>query len=425
MFRQISRSALPVFLALAAANAAPPMRPFPQHTTYAAGTIKPNHLPQAALDEAARNFYASWKKTYLVPANESGQFYVLDDEESRKGGDAGGLTTSEGHGYGMLITAFMAGSDPQARELFDGLCRYFRGNPSHNNKHLMAWRQFNGNGKSRDESEDSATDGDLDIAQALLLADAQWGSAGPINYRAEARTLIAAIKRDEINREQWATKLGDWASPDDDKFNGTRPSDFMPDHFRSFAAATGDADWQKVIDTSYRLIGAMQANFSPTTGLIPDFIIHLDKTPTPASGKFLEGKHDGHFYFNSCRVPLRLGLDFLLQGEPRAKVALEKMNAWIKADTGGRADKVCAGYQLDGKPTSKSDRSLAFTACFGVGAMTDAAHQPWLNELWDCTVATDSPDDRYFGRTLKMLCLIAMSGNWWSPGGESAVNSSQ
>jgi hypothetical protein len=47
--------------------------------------------------------------------------------------------------------------------------------------------------------------------------------------------------------------------------------------------------------------------------------------------------------------------------------------------------------------------------------MTDTAHQSWLNALWDYTVQTDSPDDRYFARTLKMLSLIAMSGNWWSP----------
>jgi hypothetical protein len=32
-------------------------------------------------------------------------------------------------------------------------------------------------------------------------------------------------------------------------------------------------------------------------------------------------------------------------------------------------------------------------------------------------MTTDSQDDRYFGRTLKLLSLIAMSGNWWGPGG--------
>ena len=46
----------------------------------------------------------------------------------------------------------------------------------------------------------SATDGDLDIAFGLLLADKQWGSAGAINYLAEARKVIAAIKMFEMNQ---------------------------------------------------------------------------------------------------------------------------------------------------------------------------------------------------------------------------------
>ena len=420
MFRRLARSPLILvscvlgLTVVAAAKDSPPARPFPQHTAYAAGAIKPNHVAQAALDAATRDFYASWKQTYLLTAAEPDQCYVLDDEDNRKGE---GASTSEGHGYGMLIAAFMAGADPQAHALFDGLFRYARAHPSKINPHLMGWRQEEGGAKTKDGGEDSATDGDLDIALALLLADAQWGSAGAIAYRAEARQVIAAIKQDEINRECWSVKLGDWATPDDDKFfHSTRPSDFMPGHFRSFAAATGDRDWMKVSDTCYRLIATMQTEFSPATGLIPDFITDVNTTPAPPPGKHLEGKHDGHFHYNSCRVPLRLGIDFLIHGEPRAKRALEKLNAWIEAESGGKAANVRAGYQLDGKPTSKSDHSLAFTACFGVGAMTDAAHQPWLNALWDETVTTDSPDDRYFGRTLKMLSLLAMSGNWWSPG---------
>jgi endo-1,4-beta-D-glucanase Y len=416
MFRPLPGPALCAALALlgrAAVAESPPARPFPQHTIYAAGSIKPNHLPQAALDEATQAFYQSWKKGYLLPANARGQFFVLDDEDEKKGSNR---ATSEGHGYGMLITVFFAGADPEAHAMFDGLFAYYRAHPSTNNDRLMAWEQDNG-GANTHGGEDSATDGDLDIAQALLLAHEQWGSAGAINYRKEARAIIAAIKRDEINRDCWCVKLGDWASPDDDKFNSTRPSDFMPDHFRAFAAATGDRDWIKVSETCYRLIDSMQTQFSPTCGLVPDFIIDVDKNPAPPLRKLLEGKHDGHFYFNSCRVPLRLGIDFLINGEPRARRALEKMNAWIERETGGKAANVCAGYQLDGKPTNKSDRSLAFTACFGVGAMTDAAHQPWLNALWDETIATDSEDDRYFGRTLKLLSLIAMSGNWWGAGG--------
>jgi len=48
-------------------------------------------------------------------------------------------------------------------------------------------------------AEDSATDGDLDIAFGLLLADAQWGSSGAIDYHQAARDVIADM-RDEVRQ---------------------------------------------------------------------------------------------------------------------------------------------------------------------------------------------------------------------------------
>ena len=391
-----------------------PLRPFPQHTRYAAGTILPGHVSRDRLDAATLTFFQSWKAKYLVASRMPGQFYVRVDEEE-KGKGTKKISVSEGHGYGMLIVAFMAGAEPRARECFDGLWRFARAHPSHINPRLMAWMQVTGEGNAPDGADDSATDGDLDIAHALLLADAQWGSGGAVNYREEARAVIAAIKQDEINRETWTAKLGDWTDAGSKMFFSTRASDFMPGHFRAFQKATGDADWARVVDAGYRIVDGIQTRFSPATGLLPDFIIAVNAEPKPPAGKFLEGKHDGHFSYNSCRVPFRLGIDCALHGEPRARAAMERINVWAKTQTGGRPEKIVAGYDLGGRILDRDDRSMAFTACLGVGAMCDAAHQDWLNALWDHVVATDSPDDRYYARTLKMLCLIAMSGNWWSP----------
>ena len=390
-------------------------RPFPQHTRYAAGSIKPGHVTQAQLDDATLTFYRKWKAKYLSPSRVAGNFFVLvDEDEEEKGNGPRKIAVSEGQGYGMLITALMAGAEPQAREIFDGMWRYARAHPSRINPRLMAWKQVTGERTLRDD-EDSATDGDLDIAHALLLADGQWGSAGSIHYRDEARALIAAIKKDEIDARTWSAKLGDWVDGKSPMGSGTRLSDFMPDQFRCYQRANGDADWGRVIDSGYAMIAGLQSRFSAKTGLLPDFIIGVDREPRPPAGKFLEGKHDGHYSYNSCRVPFRLGLDFLLHGEPRAKAAVGRMSEWVKGATGGKPERIVAGYNLDGKIINRDDRSMAFTACFGVGAMCDAAHQDWLNALWDHIVASDDPDDLYYARTLKMLCLIAMSGNWWSP----------
>ena len=403
------------FATRAGAADAPALRPFPQHTRYAAGSILPGHVSQAQRDDAALAFYRSWKAKYLVPSRTPGQFYVRVDEEQGKGKGPKKIAISEGHGYGMLIAAFMAGTDPQARELFDGLWRFARAHPSRKNPRLMAWMQVAGEKNSPGGDDDSATDGDLDIAQALLLADAQWGNAGPIHYRDEARALIAAIKQDEINAKTWTAKLGDWTDAGDAMFFSTRTSDFVPGHFRAYQIVTEDRDWSRVIEAGYAMLGGVQSRFSAKTGLLPDFVIAVDKEPRPPSGKHLEGKHDGHYSYNACRVPLRLGLDFLLHGEPRAKAALTPMNTWLKAATGGQPARIVAGYDLAGKILDRDDRSMAFTACFGVGAMCDAANQEWLDALWAHIAASDDPGDRYYARTLKMLSLIAMSGNWWSP----------
>ena len=395
------------------ADAVAAARPFPQHTRYAAGSIKPGHVTQARLDGATLAFYQNWKAKYLAPSRTAGDFFVLVDEEE-KGKGPKKISVSEGHGYGMLIAAFMAGADPQAHEIFDGMWRFARAHPSHINPRLMAWKQVTGERSLRDD-DDSATDGDLDIAQALLLADAQWGSAGTIHYRDEARAVIAAIKKDEINAKTWTVKLGDWVHAGSPMHFSMRISDFVPGHFRCYQRAADDADWSRVLEAGYQMLDGLQSRFSAKTGLLPDFVVGVEREPRPPTGKHLEGKHDGHYSYNACRVPFRLGLDFLLHGEPRAQTAVGRMSDWVKVATGGRPERIVAGYDLDGKIIDRDDLSMAFTACFGVGAMCDAAHQDWLNALWDHITASDEPGDRYYARTLKMLCLIAMSGNWWSP----------
>ncbi|MGL4184382.1 MAG: hypothetical protein ACRCR4_01250 [Thiotrichaceae bacterium] len=45
---------------------AAPNRPFPQHITYAAGTIRPSNFTQAQQDQHVRDFYDYWKSNYLT-----------------------------------------------------------------------------------------------------------------------------------------------------------------------------------------------------------------------------------------------------------------------------------------------------------------------------------------------------------------------
>ncbi|RUT46095.1 licheninase [Paenibacillus anaericanus] len=398
---------------------------FPQHTAYAAGTIKPNHLTQAEMDATVARLYNEWKSKYLKqnPYNND-QYYVWyadgDWFEENE------ITVSEAHGYGMLITSMMAGHDPDAKKYFDGMYRYFRAHPSEINPDLMAWQQADTGTEIKDiNGVDSATDGDMDIAYSLLLANSQWGSSGDINYLAEAKKVINAIMESDVNHTEWTLKMADWVTDDDPKYgNATRPSDFMLQHLKDFRNVSGDSNWDRVIDKTYNVIQNLYKDYSPQAGLLPDFVFK-DKTDgkyKPVSehnwepdGIFLESEQDGDYNYNSSRIPWRIGTDYLLTGDDRAKAQLGALNEWIRTKTNNDPAEILAGYKLDGSEALNDYTDITFSAPMMVSAMIDSSNQEWLNKLWDYNAAGSTEDDLYFGNNLRLLSMIVVSGNWWTP----------
>ena len=383
---------------------------------YAAGSIAPSG-GAAALDQATASFYDAWKAKYLVAGCGTGRYYVNVGADAGGGKSSASITVSEGHGYGMVITALMAGHDPDAQKEFDGLYSFFRDHPSVNSKDLMAWNQVTGCGDDPNGGNDAATDGDLDIAFGLLLADRQWGSAGKIDYAGEGKKVIAAILAHEVSAATHLTLLGDWAMPSDTKYyDSTRSSDWMVDHFRAFGKASGDAAWTAVVDTHLGLAKTMQDQFSPKTGLLPDFIVGTAGSPAPAPSKFLEDVTDGAYGYNACRTPWRLGADWLVSGDARSQAAVMRMNDWVRTKTSGDPSKIDDGYKLDGtNVTTAIDNNMSFVAPFAVAAMADAAHPQWLDALWKRMLASTVASDDYYGNSIKMLSMLVVSNNYWMP----------
>jgi endoglucanase len=387
------------------ALAAAPSRPFGSHpVAYVAGSVLPS--TQSARDTATASFYDQWKARFITPGCGSGEFVVNTQ------GDTSGMVVSEGQGYGMEIVPLMAGHDSNAQAVFDGLYRYFRAHPSIHSPDLMSWNQ-----DSRCQNTDvgdSATDGDISIAYGLLLADRQWGSAGAINYLAEAKRVIAAIKLHEVEPTTHLTNLGDWAPPSSKYRFGTRPSDWMLDHFRAFQTATGDPFWGDVITATQNLITFMRATYAPNTGLWPDFIVNTNTTPAPPKSKYLESANDGNYSWNSCRVPWHIGTDYLVSGDSRSKTQALKMSSWISGATGGDPSRIVGGYTLDGRKKSNG-YELSYAAPFGVGATVDASQQGWVNSIWNNIVGVPIAADRYYGNSLKMQAMLVLSNNYWLP----------
>lgn len=372
-------------------------------TPYAAG-ILPNNASNAQMDARIKSSYDAWKAHGIV------------DVPTVAGGKALRFTStyiavSEGIGYAMLLCVVMAGHDADARATFDGLLTTARARPAYGvqtvigspAQYLMDWR-LDASGNSAGDGW-SATDGDLDIAMALLMADKQWGSGGSWNYKQEALNTIGAIKA--WNMKPDGTLKG---APDP---NSNRTSDYMVGHFRAFKRATGDTLWDLAVDRAYSLLDFMQTTYSPGCGLMPDFIVKTDSTPAPSPGYIGDGTAtEGYYFANAERNPWRLGTDYVLSGDARCKTICQRLTTFLQQDCGGTPASLAIGYHLDGTSMGRDYAPKAIIGPLQVGAMVDASYQSFLNSLWSWTSTNFVTD--YYDSELMLIPMIVASGNWWT-----------
>jgi endo-1,4-beta-D-glucanase Y len=402
-------AALGVVTALGgAAHAADaPARPFPQHVTYKTGVMP---SPSAAVrDAAVKKQYDSWKATYLVAGCATGQYYVStkgDDDAPNDG------PVSESQGYGMNIVPLMAGYDANAKAEFDGLWSLVK--THRDGQGMMQWQLDGKTCKYADNgTPDGATDGDLDIGYGLVLADTQWGG-----YTADAKDWLAKFYAADVAPD------GHLKVEDDGDNTDTRPSDHMIDHLRAFAAYDTAHDWNKVVTRTEAVISEFTAAYSPTAGLLSDFVVGANTTsPKPAPARYQENQPDNIVGYNSIRVPWHMGTDALLNGSGAAVslATAKKESACLKAQSGGDPAKVYPHTNLDCSPRTTDgaghEDTVAEEAGDPVGPSAMAAgDQVWTDAIWNY-LATNPYGDKYYGETIKMLVYIVMSGNYWSPAG--------
>lgn len=364
-------------------------------------------------------FYNYWKEKYIVQdtyVTDENQYYVWYSDEEYSDNNTGiEVTVSEAQGYGMLIAASMAEYDIYAKDIFDGMYRYYRSHLSEIGPNLMAWQQQdNGTAIVNVSGADSATDGDMDIAYSLLIADSVWGSDEGIDYKQSAIDIINDIMEYEVNKTDWVLQLGDWAYYTDESdvnYSATRASDFIMQYMPVFAEVTGDERWLNVYDSTYRIIDSIVDEYN--TGILPDFIVKDSETGKfiPSPPNFLESEYDGYYYYNSCRTPWRIGMDYLINKNSSAKKFSDTITSFISKATNGDPSEIKAGYKLDGTPVEDYD-DLCFIAPFMIAAAC-GDNTEWHDAVRD--IVLNYGEDVYFGDTIKMLCLMVDDGGWIVP----------
>ena len=316
----------------------------------------------------------------------------------------------------MLFTALMAGEDVDARKYFNGLYEFVIDHPTTNNLHMMDWYVPEHEGNDQ-WGNDSAFDGDCDIAYALLLAEKQWGNNTRFDYHTEAINRIAALKT-VIGPNSKLPMFGDWVDPYGSQWDehSSRPSDFMIGHFRAFAIATGDSFWDDVIDACLIASAQVSQDFSLHPHLLPDFIMEQWSGATtykPAYPYFLEGPNDGNYGWNALRYPIRYTGDAIFSGDTRTLQPMRDISLWIHNQTSGDPYGIAAGYDMNGAPIyGGPSYAPEFSCGFAVAAMTDPNMQIWMDDLYDTFYQSSLG---YYSDSLVMLSMFLLNGNWWLP----------
>lgn len=380
-------------------------KPFPQQVTHP-GVVKPNHISQEELNESVKSYYNHWKMNYLKNDLSSlpGGYYVKGEITGNPEGFTP-LGTSEGQGYGMVITVLMAGYDSAAQSIYNGLFKTAKTFKSSRNPNLMGWIVTDD--KKAFGYFPSATDGDLDIAYSLLLAHTQWGSTGAINYLKEAQQMITEGIKKSIVTINNRLNLGDW---DKNTTLNTRSSDWMMSHFRAFYEFTNDQIWLNIINNLYNIYKEFSAKYSPNTGLVSDFVV--DSPPQPAPENFLnESEYTGAHYYNASRVPLRIVMDYAMYSEKRSKIISDQISTWIRNQTNDNPSNIVDGYHLNGSVIG-SYATAVFVSPFIAASITNSINQDWVNCGWDWM---KNKKESYYSDSYNLLTMLFVSGNWWKP----------
>lgn len=292
-------------------------------------------------------------------------------------------TVSEGIGYGMIAAVYMGD-----HATFDGLWTYAK---AHLDTHgLMTWHISAGGGVL---DAGSATDGDADIAWALVMGSNQWSSATYLN---DAKTMINAMSNNAIAADGMLKPGDGWGGTP-----LTNPSYFSPAYFRVFAVVTGDANWKGVIlDRNYAIL----ADVTGANGLVPDW---TNNKSVVNQGNLMGNIYDSsHYGYDACRTPWRIALDYCFNDEPRALAYLTKVGAFFN---GVGAANIGDQYSLDGSQTM-GNKNMAFIGPAGISGMV--AHQALVDGAFNYGSSNNGGNTAYFPQSLRVLSMLMMSGNF-------------
>lgn len=320
-----------------------------------------------SLDELSA-LWSYYKHEYI----RDGRVVALDEDE---------ITTSEGQSYAMLRAVWA--NDPWT---FESVWRWTRDNLQVRKDRLFAWKW-----KERVLDENSATDADVDIALALILASRSFGKA---EYEQQALEILDDIWKVDILHvgDRHYVSAGNWAPHE--RYPTLHVAYFAPYAYEVFAGVDPRHPWQALVNSSYEVLHWLYLEQGVRA---PPEIVFVDKE----SGELLlappgtaQKKHS-HFGYDAVPLFWRLAMDEAWFSRPEETLR-RKVLSFFEEEyrTRGRIfDKyTTAGNaltELEGLPHMATVHALASIES---PVLAEALRDEKLNTLWEkALTGTDTP----------------------------------
>jgi endo-1,4-beta-D-glucanase Y len=349
-------------------------------TTYvlAYSTDKADEKKVFADNTMLAGLYNAYKLEYF----ETGSGRTLDKQQKD-------ITTSEGQSYTMLRAVWQ--SD---KPTFDKSWEFSQ-QQLQREDNLFSWRwgqRADGNyGVLIDEGgENTASDGDSDIALALVMAASRWQDP---KYLDEAKKVINGMWEEEVVTVKGVPYLASNNLEKDSQTDAViNPSYFSPYAYRIFDKVDSNPEhnWKALVDSSYDLINkSMDSNLDKTESaqLVPDWVLLNKETGEISAPSTVPGSNlTTNYGYDAMRTAWRLGLDYQWNKESRAKSTLAKMDtlgdAWKDNST------LYAIYSHDGKVVSSDEPSEVYGTAIGYfktvnPSAADEVYKTKLQNLYD------------------------------------------
>ncbi|GAC1593541.1 MAG: hypothetical protein NVS4B10_00360 [Myxococcales bacterium] len=327
--------------------------------------------PRPASQPTERNrqvdeLHALWSRYKFLFIKE-GRVVSLDENR---------ISTSEGQSYALLRAVWS--NDPWT---FQSVWRWTRQNLQVRGDKLFAWKW-----KDRVLDINSATDADVDIALALILASRRFSSP---SYLDDARAILDDIwAKDVVHvREGHFVSAGNWAPAE--AYPTVHVAYLAPYAYQVFAGVDARHPWQALVKSSYDILHWLYFDKGVQ---VPPEVVYLDGRTGELLLKTPHGKPSG-FGYDSTPLFFRMALDQRWFGRSESKLRRRMLQFFD--DEWRTQRRIVERYTTEGRPLSQLEgwpqmASVEALARIENPALAETMRTDKLDALWEKALGAET-----------------------------------